>query len=59
MKSMQITGMPEDLLKEFDESIKGQYNNRSEAVRQLIRRFVERQKAAVEVVNRLPEMREE
>jgi len=39
--AIRLTSIPRDLLEKFDRKIKGKYANRAEALRDLIRDFVE------------------
>jgi len=36
--------IPDELLEEFDEAIKGKYQSRAEALRSLMRQFIDKQK---------------
>lgn len=47
LMDIQVRNIPEKLLKEFDEVVKAQYpGGRSEAIRDLMRRFVRENKGA-------------
>ena len=41
---VMVRSVPKQLLKDFDEAIKGEYPSRAEALRDLMRQFVREQK---------------